>query len=48
MAGNPFNSSENWELLEQCIRSEQVDAQELVRLFQDNPEFAQWYKERNP
>lgn len=47
MAGNQTNSHQGWEELEQCIKSEQVSARELAQIFEENPEFAQWYKERN-
>ncbi len=47
LARNQAGDDSRWEELEQCIKSGQVDAQELVQLLNENPEFATWYKERN-
>jgi len=34
----------DWQAVADCIRSEQVPAHDIVAIFQDNPEFARWYK----
>jgi len=36
---------EDWEALATCIKTEQVPAADVVAIFNDNPEFADWYKE---
>jgi len=35
---------EDWEALATCIKTEQVPAADIVAIFEDNPEFAEWYK----
>lgn len=37
---------EDWEALATCIKTEQVPASDIVAIFNDNPEFAKWYKEK--
>ena len=34
---------EEWNVWADIVRSEQMDAADQVKLFEDNPEFAQWY-----
>ena len=36
---------EQYELYAQCIRSDQISAADLVRLFKENPDFKRWYYE---
>ena len=33
----------DWENVATCIRSEQISAPEVVAIFNDNPEFKEWY-----
>jgi len=33
----------DWENVAICIRSEQIPASEVVAIFNDNPEFKEWY-----
>lgn len=33
----------DWKSVAVCIRSEQVSAPEVVAIFNDNPEFKEWY-----
>ena len=35
---------EDWEALATCIKTEQVPAADMVAIFEDNPDFAEWYK----
>ena len=35
---------EDWQAVADCIRSDQVPAADVVAIFEDNPEFAEWYK----
>lgn len=35
-----------YELMKQCILSGQIPHEEAVRIFRDNPAFAEWYAER--
>ena len=35
---------EDWEALATCIRSEQVPADQLSLIFNENQDFAEWYK----
>jgi hypothetical protein len=35
---------EDWKSLATCIRTEQVPADEIVAIFEDNPDFYKWYK----
>jgi len=35
---------EDWQAVADCIRSDQVPAADIVAIFKDNPEFAEWYK----
>lgn len=37
-------NKEDWQAVAECIRSDQVPAQDIVAIFEDNPEFAKWYK----
>ena len=34
---------EEWQTWADIVRSEQMEAADTVKLFEDNPEFAQWY-----
>ena len=34
---------EEWNAWADIVRSEQMDAADQVKLFEDNPKFAQWY-----
>ena len=34
---------EEWNAWADIVRSEQMEAREQVKLFEDNPKFAQWY-----
>ncbi len=40
------SKEEKFQLLADCIRSEQLSAREVVQEFNSNPEFYEWYKER--
>jgi hypothetical protein len=33
----------DWESVAVCIRSEQISADEVVAIFNDNPKFKDWY-----
>ena len=35
----------DWENVAVCIRSEQISAPEIVAIFNDNPEYKEWYKQ---
>lgn len=37
---------EDWQSLADCIRSEQLSARQIFETFEDNPEFAKWYKKK--
>ena len=37
---------EDWEALATCIKTEQVPAADIVAIFEDNPDFAEWYKKK--
>ena len=34
---------EDWSMWAEMIRSEQIPSNDLVELFNDNPQFAEWY-----
>ena len=34
---------DQWNAWADIVRSEQMEAREQVKLFEDNPKFAQWY-----
>jgi len=38
---------ESWLNLETCIRSDQVPASAINEIMESNPQFAEWYFERN-
>ena len=38
-------SKEEWESLASCIKTEQVSPSDIFKIFQSNPEFAEWYKD---
>tara|TARA_Y100000389_G_scaffold197270_1_gene231534 strand:- start:1390 stop:1554 length:165 start_codon:yes stop_codon:yes gene_type:complete len=41
-----FTKEEKWQLLADCIRSGNVDQQELLQEFDKDPEFKEWYKKK--
>ena len=41
-----FTKEEKWQLLADCIRSGNVDQQELLQEFDKDPEFKEWYKNK--
>ena len=40
------SKEEKFQILADCIRSEQLSAKQIVAEFNSNPEFYNWYKER--
>ena len=38
------NKEDNYQALADCIRSDQLSAKQVVMEFNENPEFASWYK----
>ena len=46
MAIKVIYRKEDWEALATCIKTEQVPAADIVSIFNDNPEFAEWYKSK--
>ena len=46
MAVTVKNKKEDCEALATCIKTEQVPAADIVSIFNDNPEFAEWYKSK--
>jgi len=47
MAVKVLYKKEDWEALATCIKTEQVPAADIVAIFNDNPEFAVWYKKEH-
>ena len=41
-----YTKEEKWQLLADCIRSGQVEADELHEEFQKDPEFQKWYMKK--
>ena len=35
---------EDWKYVAECIRSDQVKAEDVVAIFNDNPGFEKWYR----
>tara|TARA_Y100000022_G_scaffold47464_1_gene40039 strand:+ start:597 stop:734 length:138 start_codon:yes stop_codon:yes gene_type:complete len=39
-------NKEEWENLASCIKSEQVPPRDVFEIFLNNPEFAEWYRNK--
>ena len=44
MAVKVIYKKEDWQALATCIKTERIPAADVVAIFEDNPEFAEWYK----